>query len=137
MDSLHDFMHLRKGREGGYINTRFKGILLIAILILSLTASFGLGRLSALNSRDTGISVGEIELNTMSASAYEAKQSTQNLSNQTGDGVVVASKNSDKYHYPWCSGAKRIKEENKIYFDSIADARNAGYVPAGNCEGLE
>jgi len=46
---------------------------------------------------------------------------------------VVASINSDKYHYLHCSGAKRISEKNKIYFDSPQDAQNAGFVLAGNC----
>ena len=50
---------------------------------------------------------------------------------------LVASKNGSKYHYLWCSGAKQMKEENKIYFDSVAAARAAGYTPAANCKGLE
>lgn len=50
---------------------------------------------------------------------------------------IVASKNGEVYHYVWCSGAKRINEENKIYFDSKEKAKAAGYRPAKNCEGLE
>ncbi|OHA15361.1 MAG: hypothetical protein A3G52_00010 [Candidatus Taylorbacteria bacterium RIFCSPLOWO2_12_FULL_43_20] len=52
-------------------------------------------------------------------------------------GLLVGSKTSDKYHYPWCSGALRMKEENKIWFKSAEEARAAGYTPAGNCKGLE
>ena len=55
----------------------------------------------------------------------------------TNSGVVVAAKNGTKYHYPWCSGATRMKEENKIYFESVEKAREAGYEPAANCKGLE
>jgi len=57
----------------------------------------------------------------------EAKPETSN---------IVASKNGTVYHYVWCSGAKRIKEENKIYFNSIEEAEKAGYRPAKNCPGL-
>ncbi|MBC8464856.1 MAG: hypothetical protein H8D63_00570 [Parcubacteria group bacterium] len=52
-------------------------------------------------------------------------------------GSYVASKNGSKYHYPWCSGAKRIKDENKIWFDTVEQARAADYTPAANCPGLE
>lgn len=48
----------------------------------------------------------------------------------------VASKNGTKYHLPTCSGAKRIKEENKIWFDSKTEAEQAGYEPAKNCKGI-
>jgi hypothetical protein len=50
---------------------------------------------------------------------------------------VVASSGGTKYHLPTCSGAKRIKESNKIYFNSILLAKAAGYEPAVNCKGLE
>lgn len=66
-----------------------------------------------------------------SASAVSA---VQNPANQE---VVVASKNGTKYHYPWCAGAKQIAEKNKITFNSIEDARAAGYTPAANCKGLK
>lgn len=46
---------------------------------------------------------------------------------------VVVSKNGSKYHYPHCSGAKRIKEENKIVFNSSTAAEAAGYTLAANC----
>jgi len=50
---------------------------------------------------------------------------------------VVASKGGTKYHLLTCSGASTIKETNKIYFDSIDQAKAAGYTPAANCKGLE
>ena len=49
------------------------------------------------------------------------------------EGSVVASVNSDKFHYPWCPGAKQIKEANKIVFGSAAEAISAGFTLAGNC----
>ena len=52
-------------------------------------------------------------------------------------GEVVASKNGTKYHYPWCAGAKQISDKNKITFNSIEEARAAGYTPATNCKGLK
>ncbi len=47
--------------------------------------------------------------------------------------LFVGSIKSDKYHYPSCSAARRIKPENEIWFTSSADARAHGYVPCGIC----
>lgn len=52
------------------------------------------------------------------------------------EGAYVGSKNGDKYHLPWCSGALRIKEENKVWFASKEEAERAGYTPASNCKGI-
>jgi len=52
------------------------------------------------------------------------------------EGKYVGSVNSDKYHAPWCSGAKRINEENQIWFATKAEAEQAGYIPASNCKGI-
>lgn len=45
----------------------------------------------------------------------------------------VGSKNSNKYHKKTCSWATRIKESNRVCFESIDDAKNKGYIPAGCC----
>lgn len=59
---------------------------------------------------------------------------TTSVTNDAGG--YVASKNGTKYHLPWCSGAKRIKEENKVWFKTKAEAEAAGYTPAANCKGI-
>lgn len=48
----------------------------------------------------------------------------------------VGSRSGTKYHLMTCAGAKRIKEENKVFFATAADAEAAGYSPAANCPGL-
>jgi len=62
------------------------------------------------------------------------------IKKEIGEGQVggkyVASKNGSKYHFPWCSGATRMKEENKIWFETKEAAEKAGYGPAANCKGL-
>lgn len=52
------------------------------------------------------------------------------------DGRIVASKKGSKYHLEDCPGAKRIKEENKIWFKDEKEAKKAGYESAANCPGL-
>lgn len=49
-------------------------------------------------------------------------------------GVVYASKNGKKYYYPNCSGLNRIKEENKISFNSSIEAEAEGYTLASGCK---
>jgi len=108
----------------------------IALIILIGFAGFGLGRLSLIEDNREQVRIEFPEY--LSARVLNA-QKTLDGSNTatTAQGLLVASKNGSKYHYPWCGGGKRISEKNKIWFDSVEDARKAGYTPAGNCKGLE
>lgn len=45
-----------------------------------------------------------------------------------------ASKHSNKYHYPTCKWAQKIKPENLIIFNSPEEAIKAGYVPCKVCK---
>jgi len=48
-------------------------------------------------------------------------------------GNFVASVNGQAYYPKDCASANRIKEENKIWFDSKEEAEAQGYRPAQNC----
>jgi len=48
-------------------------------------------------------------------------------------GKFYASKKSNKYHYPSCRWAKKIKPYNLIIFHSTGEAKRAGYVPCKVC----
>ena len=114
---------------------------LIALLVILVGfGSFGLGRLSVLDSQKTPIAV-SIPKNAPQSgqnSNEEFKASAQVLrSVNNAEGILVGSKNSRVYHFPWCSGAKRISAENKIIFASKAEAEKAGYRPASTCKGLQ
>ena len=50
----------------------------------------------------------------------------------SGEAFVGSSK-SDKYHYPSCSAAQKIKPANLITFSSSEEARAQGYSPCGIC----
>ncbi len=51
----------------------------------------------------------------------------------TPTGNDVASTGGTKYHYPSCSYVNSILPENKIYFNTSAEARAAGYTPCSRC----
>jgi len=47
--------------------------------------------------------------------------------------MFVGSSTSKKYHLPDCRYALKIKPENKIYFQSLEDAKRQGYLPCKSC----
>ncbi|TAL28327.1 MAG: hypothetical protein EPN94_00515 [Nitrospirae bacterium] len=44
------------------------------------------------------------------------------------------SKNSNKYHYPDCKWAQKIKPDNLVKFKSPEDAIKASYIPCKVCK---
>ncbi len=132
--SIKEFVEKSKG----FIE-KDRDIFIAIIIVLVAFGSFGLGRLSKTEELKTPISI-----ENMGASVLEVKTGSKLSSNKEslspspqGGGFYVGSKNGSKYHHPWCGGAKRIKEGNKVIFNTIEEAREAGYSPAGNCKGLQ
>ena len=46
---------------------------------------------------------------------------------------ILGNKRSKKYHRPDCPSYNRITKKNRVPFGSLREARDAGYVLAGNC----
>lgn len=63
------------------------------------------------------------------ASQVEKEESTH-LSAAEGAQNFVASKNGGKYYKAGSSGEKRIRPENRVYFETALDAEMAGYDKA-------
>ncbi|MCX5782600.1 MAG: YHYH domain-containing protein [Elusimicrobia bacterium] len=66
-------------------------------------------------------------LNNSRASSYGKQANTYR------GGELVGSVNSNKYHYPSCQWANKIKPSNRITFSSPAEAQSRGYVPCKMC----
>lgn len=121
-------------RGGGRIPS---DLLVILILLLCCSAAFGFGVLAGKEMErgkdDKKLWIeelskeGRVQPAAVVAAPEPAVPST---------GTYVASKSGIKYHLPSCSGAKRIKEENKVWFDTKEQAAAAGYTPASNCPGI-
>ena len=60
-------------------------------------------------------------------------QSTPETSSKVQLGQYVGSIESDKYHYPGCRWAEKILPENAIWFNSVEEAKAAGYSACGVC----
>lgn len=129
-------------------------VLLVAIVVLASTASFGLGILAgrdmAGKGKEAGFWIEDASATTsarLPAAAVAAGESLTASAPRiplvpTGTvvtpatGKYVASKTGKKYYLPNCSGANRIKEANKVWFATVESAQAAGLTPAANCPGL-
>jgi hypothetical protein len=117
-------------------------ILCLGIIFMSL-ASFCLGILMGIQiEKDTqGITVEYPPyLEPISAKIGDTSPNTASSQLSTGStvnqGIYVASKSGTRYYLPTCSGVSRIKEENKIWFQTKEQAEARGLLPAANCPGL-
>jgi hypothetical protein len=94
-----------------------RDVLIIVVLILASSASFGFGYLAG------------------STSSPQAGLSPEVTAGKAdGEGNYVASKNGTKYYLPSCAGANQISDANKVWFVSASAAEAAGYSPAANCK---
>ncbi len=137
--SLTELIHFDKDGEVEN-HGLFRKLFLSLVILLVAILGFGVGRL-------TGVGKGEpvrIEYNpeisnsqfpiSNEATVLNATENSKLKIDNSVSGSVVASRNGSKYHFLYCAGAKQIKEENKISFNSAKDAEAAGYTLAGNCQ---
>lgn len=116
-------------------------VLVLGVILISLI-SFGGGWLLGKSSSSSETSfkepiIEQISPEQLNASIGKVTESKEdNIRNQK-EYKFVASKNGKFYYYPWCPGVERIKEENKIYFNSKEEAEKAGYKPAKDCFNLK
>lgn len=99
----------------------------MAFLSLSLGIGLILYKKTAKNSEEVAFveKIPEISKKIENTSSYESN---------TVKSEVFASKTGKKYYFSGCSGLKRIKEENKISFESPELAEKAGLTLAANCK---
>lgn len=111
------------------------------VIFLTGLGGFGLGRLSVLWPQKEPIKIIDNGVATSTESGRVLPSAEKAIGNTASvvssiKGKYVASKSGTAYHFPWCPGALRIKEENKIWFETKEEAEARGFKPAGNCEGL-
>jgi hypothetical protein len=119
---------IKRGLKKGEEHTLFKVLLIIFVALFS----FGLG---AFSEKEKSAFPVKILGHKEGIYSKNIEYTAQTLPLENG-GSVLGSKNGTKYHLPWCAGASRIKEENKIWFSSPEEAERAGYEPAANCPGI-
>lgn len=121
---------------------RGKDALIVIIVILVGLVSFELGRLSK-NSTGSGLKIeyrqsSGNEANVVSSNepAYALSQNTATSTGgarNTSGKVYFASNRGQKYYSIGCSAGKTIKQENRIWFTTEAEAIKAGYSKSSAC----
>lgn len=125
-----------KSKIGIDINT----LMLLFVIAGVGVASFGLGVLSGskhpVNNSNNFISENE-EVSFLDNSSDEIQiVNNENIisTEKNEEKMYVASKNGKLYYSILCNGAKKIKEENKVWFASSIDAEKSGYSYASSCK---
>ena len=126
MHKIAEFLRSRKGRDA---------VLVFVVCLLGIL-SFALGRLSVSGELGAPVVLYVPYGATASVPASMAAEREVSPSIAEQESRFVASKNGSVYHLPWCSGAQRINDENKVWYDTKDAAEAAGLRPAANCKGL-
>lgn len=125
--SISNFINKIKGE----INIdKFTFLYLVIIISVSIT-SFCLGRLSInVEEGNRGSILYNNSKNILDNSNQDKKISTDLEIEKR----FVASKNGKMYYSLGCSGAKRIKPENEIWFSTTEEAEKSGYTLSTLCK---
>lgn len=142
--SIHD-EHGERKAIGIVVKNVLKGRGYVVFLVLGTgIASFCLGYLSA---KETDSS--PVVFSIPSAPAFSGASPLPGLINASvanvygvspvieNQGPVIASKKGSVYYLPWCAYVRRIKPENRVTFNSEAEAQSAGYVRSTACFGSD
>jgi len=115
-------------------------IFITICMILALFIGYNIGHITALEKSPISIGTDAAILDALkkagdSSGLFQAEDRNVSTTSLQDLRVVVSKKSkSKKYHFTWCSGAKRINEVNKLWFENEVAAQAAGYTLAGNCK---
>ena len=129
------------GRIGDWVKKNQGDIALVAGFILVALISFGAGFLSAPGIQKSPLIIENLQSgagqSVINATAGELESPTLTTTPPGSEkGIIVASKNSKIYHWPWCAPAKQIKLENQIWFKSEAEAKASGRTKCADFDKL-
>jgi len=129
------------GKGKAYLGRISVDWLIVGVILLSATASFGLGFLAGKDTEKQDVlEIQEVpmQVGNLPAAALGGVGETSLTPPpaMNAGGQYVASKNGTKYYLPFCGSVKNIKEENKVWFSTKAEAEARGFQPAANCPGI-
>lgn len=129
--SINHFLNKIKGQKG-IDSTTFLCLLVVVLVGLS---SFGLGRLSVIDTDNGYVSkLDNINPGIVKEEMGETYEPIKQIDNNTKEKMYVASKNGKLYYTATCSGAKRISPKNEVWFASAIDAEKSGYELSSSCK---
>ena len=115
------------------VNEHESNIILTIGIILIALISFGAGQLTAPQADIESVII-QNPITNQTVQTASIQQATLKTDQSKEQGIFVGSINSNKYHWPNCSSAKKIAEKNQIWFSSEAEAQAAGYIRCGSFE---
>ncbi len=102
------------------------------VIILVAISAFGLGRLSKANLDGPGVVI-QYPIGNQNSSFSKTTAASNNVPD-VFETDIFASKNGTRYYFSSCSGAGKIKEENKVWFSTEAQAQAAGFIKSSTCK---
>ncbi len=115
-------IHTLAQKIKAWTGERRRPLVLVGILIFTAFSSFYVGYIAQIET-----SPNDYQFEPRST------QSDPKAIIQATDGAFIASQNGTKYYPKECIGAKRIKEPNRVYFETADDAESQGYSLASGC----
>ena len=125
-----------KGLLGEELKKGRKSLIFILILIVLLGASFWLGYVARAELHREPLVLIECPFEAYINPALYAEGAAASPAMSAyaaAPSAFVASKNGTKYYPRDCSAAQKIKEGNRVYFESESAAEKAGYSPSASC----
>ncbi|MDO8676574.1 MAG: hypothetical protein Q7K16_02900 [Candidatus Azambacteria bacterium] len=120
------------GNLVGWRRENEKNLLIGLTLVMGLLIGLGIGLLFKSNQVSPIIIDKNIKVGLPTTINYGAGD-TNTPKKTVSFGNFVASINGEAYYPINCAAAQRIKEENRIWFNSSEEAEVDGYRPAQNC----
>ncbi len=127
------------GRIGDWLKKNQGDIALVIGFVLVSLISFGIGYLTAPGQEKQSLIIEEPQTQPVTSEQVISDKIGEAAISQTvtsEKGIIVASKNSKIYHWPWCAPAKKIKPENQLWFKSEAEAQASGRTRCADFEKL-
>jgi hypothetical protein len=147
--NVHMSIHNIRDKIKGYGYLDKTGLLYVLLVLGVGIASFGLGRLSVAgigSHSDNGdilisdslkasvATLGVAGAGSVSSNESQLGDQSVRATSMSNSGSYVASKSGKLYYTASCSGAKRILNKNKVWFDAASDAEKSGYTRATSCK---
>ncbi len=133
MNQLIANLKSRWGNLVGWGKEHEKNLLIGPVLVLGFLIGLGTGLLFKSNQVSPIIIDKNIKIGLSTPANYETNGNSSAHKKTSISGNFVASINGKAYYPANCVAAQRIKEENRIWFNSREEAEADGYKPAQNC----
>jgi hypothetical protein len=128
--SIHNIFHKIKSRVG------LDNITIVYLLVIIGVGigSFAMGRLSVSDIYNRSENMAQVKQESFVESVEENNVDISITEEMQLEKRYVASKNGKMYYPLGCSGAKRIKPENEVWFSTTEEAEKSGYTKSSTCK---